>query len=59
MSPEYYIAYLQTPEGQEKQIKVTNPDPNDGSLCLHLGSDPIPPDSWVRLVHFRAPIVRS
>lgn len=28
--------YLQYSNGNEETLKVTEPDPNDGTLCIHL-----------------------
>jgi hypothetical protein len=38
-------AYLQGPDGEETELVVTEPDPADGSICIHL-----PDGTWVRLV---------
>lgn len=45
MNAKQYIAYLQDANGNERTLKVTNPDPDDGTLCAHLDDD-----SWVRVV---------
>ncbi len=38
-------AYLQFADGDEKTLRVTSPDPDDGSYVVHLSDN-----RWVRLV---------
>lgn len=45
MKAEQYIAYFQDEDGNEHTLKITNCDPDDGTLCIHLDGR-----SWVRLV---------
>ncbi len=52
------VAYLQGPDGQEFDLHVTSPDPDDGTYCLHIrGKDHnalarhVPTTEWwVRIV---------
>lgn len=45
MTPNDINAYLQHADGAETTLCVTTPDPNDGSIVIHLSDD-----TWVRIV---------
>ena len=45
MNKSDYVAYLQDEDGNESDLNITEPDPADGSICIHL-----PDGRWVRLV---------
>jgi len=37
--------YVQDADGNERELKVTRPDPEDGTYCAHLNDE-----EWVRIV---------
>ena len=37
--------YLQNADGSERELQVTMPEPNDGTICAHINDD-----SWVRII---------
>ncbi len=41
------VAYLQDADGNERTLRVTEPDPEDGTYCIHMDDEG---QSWVRIV---------
>lgn len=41
------VAYLQDADGNERTLDVTEPDPADGSYCVHMDDQG---QSWIRIV---------
>lgn len=47
------VIYLQGPDGEETELTVTSPDPDDGTFIGHLRDvdlGQVTTDWWVRLV---------
>ncbi|KKL95749.1 hypothetical protein LCGC14_1851550 [marine sediment metagenome] len=44
--------YLQGPDGEEFTLKVTSPDPDDGTFCAHLPKSEVAlaEEWWIRIV---------
>lgn len=43
--PTSAVAYLQGADGSETTLNITEPDPADGTYCVHLDKE-----RWVRIV---------
>lgn len=41
------IAYLQDADGNERELDVTEPDPKDGTYCVHMDDQE---QAWIRIV---------
>lgn len=41
-------AFLQDADGNEETLSVTEPDPRDGTICIHLPQESDP--AWIRVV---------
>ena len=44
---EGIVAYLQDADGNERTLDVTEPDPEDGTFCVHMDDEG---QAWVRIV---------
>ncbi len=44
---EGIVAYLQDADGNENTLRVTEPDPEDGTYCVHMDNQG---QAWIRIV---------